>query len=137
MIIYQNVLLYGVVLLAFMVIGYAIAAFQYHDLLISKKKTALDFQRGIVKGKISEQLAAYLPDWPKDLNPSEAKFLGDPVDFIVFKGLDDKNISEVVFVEVKSGRKYPNSNEDSLRETVEQKRVRYVPFHIPTEVFKN
>lgn len=57
--------------------------------------------------------------------------MGKPIDFIVFKGIDDNNISEVVFVEVKSGRNYLNSNERSLKDAIENKKVRYVHYQVP------
>jgi len=136
MAILQKFFLYGIGLLAFFVIGYALAAFELRDVIKAKKKEALNLSRNVLKGKISEQIAPYLPNFPKDLKASEARFIGDPIDFVIFKGMDDKNISEIVFVEVKSGRKYSNSNENSLKEAVVNKRVRYEAFHVAPEMFK-
>lgn len=131
------VLFYGIGLIALFGIGFVFGLILMKEWAEKRVKNSLSAQRNITKGTISEQLAPYLPDFPKDLKTSEAKFIGKPVDFIVFKGMDDKNISEVVFVEVKSGREYKNDNESSLREAIEQKRVKYVPYHIPTEVFNH
>jgi predicted Holliday junction resolvase-like endonuclease len=130
----KNILFYGIGLLAFWVIGYVTALMQAKLWSDKRKKQSLDFQRSVVKGKISEQIAPYLDGFPKDLKPSEAKFVGNPIDFIVFKGVDENNISEVVFVEVKSGKEYRNRNESSLKETIECGRVRYVLYHVPNEV---
>jgi predicted Holliday junction resolvase-like endonuclease len=60
--------------------------------------------RSILGGVFSEQVALFLPDFPKDLKASEARFIGKPIDFLIFKGMDDQHISEVVFVEIKSGK---------------------------------
>ena len=49
----------------------------------------------------SEQVAPFFANFRKDLKASEARFIGKPIDFLVFKGMDEQNISEVVFVEVK------------------------------------
>lgn len=130
---YFHFLYYGIGLLAVGAIGYAIGLIQSKEWKDRALEKSRNFQRGVLKGTISEQLAPYLPNFPTDLKVSEAKFLGKPVDFIVFKGMDDKNISEVVFVEVKSGRQYPNSNEDSLKAAIEGKHVRYVHYHTPEE----
>jgi len=135
MITQQNFLFYGIGLLAFFAIGYVLAIIQSKVWEEKNKQRSLNFQRGIVKGKISEQIAPYLPDFPKDLNASEARFIGNPIDFVVFRGANDKNISEVVFVEVKTGHPHLNGNESSLKDTIEQKRVRYVPYHVSAEVF--
>jgi predicted Holliday junction resolvase-like endonuclease len=32
----------------------------------------------------SEQVAPFLPDFPEDLKASEARFIGKPVDFLIF-----------------------------------------------------
>jgi len=37
------------------------------------------------------------------INLKDIRFLGSPVDFIVFKGLYDGNPEEIIFVEVESG----------------------------------
>ncbi len=131
----QNFMYFSIALLAFLAIGYAFGLIQASVWGRERKQRSLNSQRGVVKGMVSEQLAPYLPGFPEDLKPSEAMFMGKPIDFIVFKGMNDKNISEVVFVEVKSGRHYLNPNESSLRQAIEQKRVRYVPYQIPSEVF--
>jgi predicted Holliday junction resolvase-like endonuclease len=96
------------------------------------KKRNLLFQGSVLKGKISEQLAPYLPGFPKDLKPSETRFLGSPVDFIVFKGMDEKNITEIVFVEVKSGHGgYHNNNEDTLKMAIDSKKISWVKYNVP------
>ena len=68
------------------------------------------------------------------MKPSEARFIGDPVDYVVFKGLDDKNITEVVFVEVKTGRSQLNNNELALKNIVDQQKVKFVTMRIPSDV---
>ena len=49
----------------------------------------------------AEQLAPYLPNFP--FSSTEAKFIGAPIDFLVFRGMDAQDIEEVIFVEMKSG----------------------------------
>jgi predicted Holliday junction resolvase-like endonuclease len=36
-------------------------------------------------------------------NPRDARFIGTPIDIIVFDGADDGNIREIIFLEVKTG----------------------------------
>ena len=71
----------------------------------------------------------YLPNFP--FSPTEAKFVGAPIDFLVFKGMDDQHIEEVIFVEVKSGSARLNHNEHSLKDAIENKRVRWHEYHVP------
>lgn len=100
--------------------------------LPSYRKDAIMKSRAVLGGQFSEQLAPYLPNF-KYL-PTECRFLGKPIDFLVFKGMDEKKIDEVVFVEVKSGNAKLNQHEKNLKETIEKKRVRWVEYRIPEEL---
>jgi|TARA_B100000315_G_scaffold254619_1_gene296094 predicted Holliday junction resolvase-like endonuclease len=102
--------------------------------LASHRKDAILRSRAVLSGQFSEQLAPFFPDF--NFKPTECKFLGKPVDFIVFKGADDKKIDEIVFVEVKSGKSKLSSTEKSLKETIENKNVRWEEYRIPEELFR-
>ena len=82
--------------------------------------------REVLTGQFSEQLAPYMPDFP--YSPTECRFIGKPVDFIVFKGMDIGEPSEVVFVEVKSGESTLSTREKKLKEIIEKKKVRWVEY---------
>ena len=96
------------------------------------KKAAVRRSRSVLGGMFAEQLAPYLPNFP--FSPTEAKFIGAPIDFLVFKGLDDQRIEEVIFVEVKSGSARLNHNEHSLKDAIINKRVRWHEYHVPTTI---
>ena len=108
--------------------GYAAGSRQDKD---SKKRS-----RSTLGGTFSEQIAPFLPDFPPDLKASEARFIGKPIDLIVFKGMDEGSISEVVFVEIKSGGSQLSLNERTLKSAVDAKRVRWEKYHVPDEVAK-
>ena len=92
------------------------------------KKAAVRRSRSVLGGMFAEQLAPYLPYFP--FSPTEAKFIGAPIDFLVFKGMDEQRIEEVIFVEVKSGS--ARLNERNLKDAIENKRVRWHEYHVPT-----
>lgn len=96
------------------------------------RKAALAKSRQVIGGSFSEQLAPFLPDFPFD--PTEARFIGKPVDFLVFRGLSAGQIDEVVFVEVKSGTSRLNSNEQSLKNCIEHKKVSFAEYRVPAGV---
>jgi predicted Holliday junction resolvase-like endonuclease len=49
-----------------------------------------------------------------------------PVDFIVFKGMNHKDITEVIFLEIKSGASRAlNDQEKKLRDAVQAGKVRW------------
>ncbi len=98
------------------------------------RQDAIKRSRAVLGGQFSEQLAPYLPDFP--FSPTECRFIGKPVDFIVFKGMDGKAISEVVFVEVKSGKSTLSSQERALREVVNGGKVVWYEYAVPEGVTK-
>ncbi|MCL5730217.1 MAG: hypothetical protein M1165_01455 [Candidatus Pacearchaeota archaeon] len=107
----------------FLAIGYVagkkITEHVWKDKIPGIREEAIARSRSVLAGQFSEQLAPYLPDFP--FNPSEARFIGKPIDFVVFHGMDEKKIDEVVFVEVKSGRSNLNSNEKNLRDAIKNR----------------
>jgi predicted Holliday junction resolvase-like endonuclease len=108
---------------------------EWEDVLMpGHRKDAIQRSRSVIGGHFSEQLAPFLPNF-KYL-PTECKFLGKPIDFIVFKGMDGKEIKEVVFVEVKSGNSRLSSQEKNLKEAIEGKKVKWVEYRIPEELTK-
>ncbi len=63
---------------------------------------AISRSQATINGKITEHLIPYFSNFP--YNPKDARFLGTPVDFIIFDGLSEGAIKKVVFVEVKTGK---------------------------------
>ena len=100
--------------------------------LPTQRKEAIMQSRAVIGGQFTENLAPYLPDFP--FLPTECRFVGKPVDFVVFKGMDGKEINEVIFVEVKSGNSKLSSQEKNLKETIDKKRVRFEEYRIPEEL---
>ena len=91
-------------------------------------KSRLKQSRAVLGGLVSEQIAPFLPDFPFD--PGDCRFIGKPVDFIVFKGMNEQSISEVVFLEIKSGTsKTLNQQEKRLREAIQAGRVSWVQWN--------
>jgi predicted Holliday junction resolvase-like endonuclease len=63
----------------------------------------------------------YLPAF--EFNPKDARFLGRPVDFVVFDGLDEGDLRQIVFVEVKTGGSKLTSRERLIRDAIRDGRV--------------
>ncbi len=91
------------------------------------RKDAVERSEAVVRGRVTEHLLPFFPGFP--YNPRDARFLGSPVDFVVFSGLSEGGLEEIVFVEVKSGKSAAlSTRERMVRDCVEQKRVRYQVF---------
>ncbi|MBI2582355.1 hypothetical protein HYV87_04495 [Candidatus Woesearchaeota archaeon] len=96
------------------------------------KKDSIERSRASLGGQFSEQLAPYLPNFK--YKPTECKFLGKPVDLIVFEGMDEKEVTEIVFVEVKSGGSELNGVQRKIRDAVKAGRVRWDEYRIPKDL---
>lgn len=114
-------------------VGFLIGKYITHRQLKEKipdiREEAIKQSRSVLAGQFSEQIAPYFPDFP--YKPTEARFLGKPIDFVVFKGMDEKNIDEIVFVEVKSGKSALNGIQKSLKSSVENKKISWQEYRIP------
>ena len=92
------------------------------------RKDSNDRQRSTIKGQISETLAPWSMDCVKSVK--ELNFLGKPIDFIGFKGLDGEDEVEIKFIEVKSGKSKLNKNQRRVRDAVKAKRIEWVEVRI-------
>jgi predicted Holliday junction resolvase-like endonuclease len=92
------------------------------------RKQAIEQSRAVLGGKFTEQMAPYLPEFKYD--PTEARFIGTPIDLVVFPGLAQGEPREIVLIEVKSGRSSRLSpREKRIKELVEANMVRWEEIH--------
>ena len=93
------------------------------------RKDAVKRSKAVINGQVAEQIAPFLPDFPA--NPSDARLIGKPVDFIVFSGLsENEKIDEILFVEVKTGKSLLSEREKEVKKAIEKGNVRYVEYRI-------
>ena len=90
------------------------------------RKDSVNRSRSTLKGRISEQMAPLLPEFP--FSPADARFIGNPIDFVVFDGYtkvkDEKGDAiSVVLVEVKKGKGKLSREETLIKRAVEEGRV--------------
>jgi predicted Holliday junction resolvase-like endonuclease len=116
----------------FYLLGRLVAERGFRDRLDDAREDAAKRSRAVIGGQFSEQLAPYLPNFP--YKPTEVKFLGKPTDFIVFEGLDEKKITRIIFVEVKSGDSKLSATEKSLEDTIKKGDVRFELYTVPREL---
>jgi predicted Holliday junction resolvase-like endonuclease len=77
-------------------------------------------------GQIAEHLAPFLPGFCESFNPKDARFVGHPVDFVVFDGLEEGEVRGIVLLEVKSGDSSDlNKRQRQIRRTVDGGNVRF------------
>ena len=94
------------------------------------RKESVRASRSSLKGKITEQLAPLLPGFLYE--PADARFLGDPIDYVVFNGYsrlrDESPAAEpldVVLLEVKQGGSTLSPFQKAIARCVTEGRVRF------------
>ena len=90
------------------------------------RKDSVNRSRSTLKGRISEQMAPLLPEF--SYSPADARFIGNPIDFVVFDGYtkakDEKGDAiSVVLVEIKKGKGKLTREESLIKKAVEEGRV--------------
>jgi predicted Holliday junction resolvase-like endonuclease len=100
------------------------------------RKDSVNRSRSTLKGRISEQMAPLHPEFP--FSPADARFIGNPIDFVVFDGYTeakdgDGNQVTVVLVEVKKGKGRLTREETLIRTAVEEGRVSWKTIFLKDE----
>jgi predicted Holliday junction resolvase-like endonuclease len=95
------------------------------DDLAAARRDAIARSRGMRGGRAAEQLAPLAPGFAERFDPADARFLGAPVDFVVFDGLADGDLQEIVLVEVKTGGGRLNANERAVQAAIVDGRIDY------------
>ncbi|HOU12286.1 MAG TPA: Holliday junction resolvase-like protein [Anaerolineae bacterium] len=102
---------------------------QHAETVVSARRQSAEQSRAVLKGKMAEQMAPLLPGfayWPAD-----ARFLGDPVDYVVFDGysaLKDEGADgdvEIVILDIKQGKSVLTEGQRRIAKAVEAGRVRF------------
>lgn len=98
-------------------------------LIKEAREDSIKRSKAIIAGLACEQVAPFLPDFP--CQSQDCRFIGKPVDFVAFRGASfDEDISEVVFIEVKTGNSKLTKHERQIKSCIEQGKVRYVEYRI-------
>src|SRR5262245_62108653 len=93
-------------------------------------KRSVDQSRSTLKGQIAEQMAPVLPGF--SYLPADARFLGDPIDYVVFNGRTNlanngsgEQELEIILLEVKHGQSKLTPAQRAIAKAVEEGRVRF------------
>lgn len=93
-------------------------------------QTSLNQSRSSLKGKIGEQLAPILPEFTSKYNPADARFIGSPIDYVIFKNMrnnsdEEAEPLEIVLLEVKTGNTPLTKIEKAVKDAIDNKRIQF------------
>ena len=103
---------------------------EHQQALAQAQKRSVNTSRAVLKGKMAEQLATIMPQF--EYLPSDAKFLGNPVDYVVFDGYTDLRDGEgrpedieIVLIDIKSGGARLTKGQVAIAQAIQAGRVRF------------
>ncbi|AIN93930.1 Holliday junction resolvase-like protein [Treponema putidum] len=118
------------IIIIFFLLGLVIGKYKERSLNLKKlkeaRKDAVKRSRAVLNGQLSEQLAPFFPDFPA--HPTEIRFIGQPIDYIAFNGSSQGTITDISFIEVKTGSSSLSAVERSLKDVVEKKKINYIEY---------
>ena len=102
--------------------------FAHRAAINDARKDTGNRQRSTIKGQISEVIAPWSIESVNSVK--ELNFIGSPIDFVGFKGLDGEGDVDIKFIEVKSGKSRLNKNQRRIRDAVAAKRIEWVEVRV-------
>ena len=126
------IILFIVIVLFAYIIGRMVENRKWQQGIKYIRKESVEKSRDSLSGKFAENLAPYFPDFKHD--PTEIKFVGSPIDYIVFKGLSKKEPEEIIFLEIKSGDSTLSDVQKKLKKIIEEKKVYWDEYRVPKQI---
>lgn len=82
---------------------------------------AIKKSKAVILGQVSEHLAPFIAKWP--YNAKDVRFIGNPIDFVIFDGLTEGKLRKIVLMEVKTNQSQLNTGQRSIRDIVNEGKV--------------
>lgn len=84
-------------------------------------------QRSILKGQATEHLAPYINS---NYNPKDYKFIGDPIDYIIYDGLSEikskeDTVNKIVFMDIKTGKSQLNRAQRAIKKCIQEGNIEF------------
>jgi predicted Holliday junction resolvase-like endonuclease len=92
------------------------------------RRDAIERSARTLSGKTLEKLVPFLDNFPYDAH--DIRWLGDPIDLVIFDGQSAGDLKQIVLCEVKSGMGRLTRTQNKIKELVSKKRVKWEEFKI-------
>ena len=90
---------------------------------VAIRQDAIERSKSVIAGKVAEHFIPFLPNFT--YNPKDARFIGSPIDFIVFDGMDEGEIKSIIILEVKTGDAKLSEREKQIKNVIKLNKVRW------------
>lgn len=92
------------------------------------RQDSLKRSRSVLRGQATEHLAPFIVN---GINPKDCRFMGSPIDYVVFDGLSaitdktGKTINEIKFIDIKTGTSNLNTAQRRIRDAINEGKVSF------------
>ena len=104
------------------------------------RKDSVQRSRRVIRGQATEHLAPLIMS---DLNIKDFRFIGNPIDYIVFSGASDvtdntpdTQFEKIILLEIKSGKSRLNKVQRRIRDAVKNGNIEFVIYNPDTQETK-
>ena len=103
------------------------------------RKDSVKRQRSILKGQATEHLAPYIN---ADYSPKDYKFMGDPIDYVIFDGMSDSpsdsnTINKIIFMDIKTGTARLTKIQKKIKQTILEGKVEFQVYRPEKDINKD
>ena len=119
----QFIIIAIILILWAFLLGYLFAKTYFQTHLRRARSQAITKSKSVHKGFNNEKLAPLLPGF--QYRPRDMTFIGKGIDYIVFNGLSQWYVDEIVLLEIKTWSSQQNTNEKLIEQAVKAGKVRY------------
>lgn len=102
------------------------------------QKRSNNTQRNVIKGQMAERFVPFMNGF--SYNPSDCRFLGEPIDYVIFHNLHQCADGEVgidkvvvVFLEVKTGKAKLNKRQEILKQAILNGQIKFETLRIDND----
>lgn len=92
------------------------------------RKASVKRSKSVILWEVYEKVLPFMPDFK--YKPKDMVFVGKWVDYIIFDWLNEWNVKQVVFLELKSWKSRLNKNEKMIRDIISEKKIKYVEHRV-------
>lgn len=96
--------------------------------LKDERNKSVKKSKSVIMWELYEKILPFLPDFP--FKPRDMVFVWKAVDYIIFDWLDEWNLKQIIFLELKSGNSNLNKNEKMVRDVIKNWKINYIEYKV-------
>ena len=96
--------------------------------LKDERSKSVKKSKSVIMWELYEKILPFLPDFP--FKPRDMVFVWKAVDYIIFDWLDEWNLKQIIFLELKSWNSNLNKNEKMVRDIIKSWKIDYLEYKV-------